>query len=127
MGTRDSIRAYILDWMLIVFGVSITLVFSIWKPSAISESHGTWFQRSGAISVLCSLLVEFRITHRALYATFLSNDKTHNITLSQRIDNWNSKGYPIACLHRLALCLATVGTVIWAYGDLLYDLVQKTN
>ena len=125
MGAQQSKKFFIFEWILLAFGVLVTIVASQWKPGSVEESHAVWFQRSGSIAVLCSLLVEFRINFRALLESYFPKEAPSDCTISQQIENWHEKGYPIGCLHRVALILATGGTAIWGYGDLLCNLVVK--
>jgi hypothetical protein len=82
-----------------------------------STGHGLWFARSGSITVLTAAIVQFRLAmqlefsqYRALLYGVLSGfPRQASLTPLSRF------------LGPASLFLIVAGTLIWGYGDLLFD------
>lgn len=108
--------------VLISFILSSFFIVAGWngqlKPDI--DDPSIWFQRSGSVVVLSSLFVDF----------FISREKTR---MSNQFPNkWQGdffevfeKYLPIfKILHIISIIFAVVGTIIWGYGDLIFDLLK---
>ena len=101
------------DLALIAFG-SLALVVSLWFSATLRE--GEWFQRSGAIVVLISVILEIRQSMAKQ---------------PQPTSNVFAEGNPVMTeqhiptvrklLHRIAWSGIVIGTLIWGYGDLFFE------
>ncbi len=95
-------KHYLFSFLLVVLGVlaPMLVLFSAWIPE--SETYASWFQRSGSILVIFSILSQLTLleTHRK---SVLNTDIYRNI--------YNT-------LSLLTVLLAIFGTAIWGYGDL---------
>lgn len=95
----------IISYVLLLAACGWTLVGFIWDR-ADPASH--WFQRSGAVLVAASLLMEFLVPWVMRYQAPVIG--FHPTPLYFRM----SEGFRL-----LGVLLAAVGTCIWAYGDIL--------
>lgn len=80
-----------------------------------NETSLNWFQRSGAIAVLCSVFIEFRYQKLSspLPSTgFFSGNKP--ILVGYEPSKKRKR------IHQAGLSTGAIGTIIWAYGDLLF-------
>lgn len=101
--------------------VSIALAFG--GISAVSLSFivsyllkdGEWFQRSGSICVLFSVILEFHQAHlknpRPSSFVFVQGRPAVFDPLVSRSDIW---------FHRIAWFGIIFGTIVWGYGDLVF-------
>lgn len=91
------------------------------------ESNAIWFQRSGSLIVLFSLLTEYN----HLKIKTLVNDVRidyGNGKIMTRMENFKEKNLPPEysdpqfniLIEPIIIITAILGTVIWGYGDLLY-------
>ena len=100
------------DIILVVLGLSSILVSAI---ASFISGDGHWFQRSGSLLVLFSVVLEFRQSQIAKPSA--SRDVSvggqpaaisHNFPAVRK---W---------LHYFAIVTIGIGTLIWGYGDLLF-------
>lgn len=79
------------------------------------ESNALWFQRSGSLMVICAVWVEFKL-FRISGDIFLSGLWTsHEEVIAERYKT------PFQAVKYIALAGAVLGTVIWGYGDILWN------
>jgi hypothetical protein len=105
-------------WLLIVLSVIAPFLALFLKPS--SQEIGVWFQRSGAITVVLSLLAE--IKYNSIENTALP--KTHeflycNMYLKMHYET------KVKIINYLNFTVVAAGTIVWGYGDLLLSLVYN--
>ena len=101
-----------IDLALIAFE-SLALVVSLWFSVTLRE--GEWFQRSGAIVVLISVILEIRqsIAKQPQANSRHYIDKTP-VMIKQHFPNVRS------LFHWIAWSGIVIGTLIWGYGDLFF-------
>jgi hypothetical protein len=105
--------------LAVAVAAPIAAVFVTWMPGG--EVRKIWFQRSGAITTIFSLL-----------AATLSIAAARNL---YKPGTWGSL-YAINVLaeyqpnldriERIAFVLTIIGTVVWGYGDLLLRTASST-
>jgi hypothetical protein len=99
--------------ILIVVAIFIPFLANIGfiKPEA--ETINIWFQRSGSITVLLSLVAEYVISrlHGIIRPAGFTSKETENIR--KKLEN------PLMVLRYIGGGAAVLGTIIWGYGDLL--------
>lgn len=79
------------------------------------EDSSIWFQRSGSIVIVFSLLAELRsIEYKSLVISHASSFLLCNKLIHYK---YNSTANLI---NNLTLFLITFGTLIWGYGDILF-------
>lgn len=110
---RTFEKAYFIDIAVILTSWIILILF-LFVDSKDGASLNL-FQRSGAIAVLCSVFIEFR--YQKLSSPMPST-------------GYRSGGEPILIgyepskkrkrIHQVGLSTGAIGTIIWAYGDLLF-------
>ena len=93
---------------------TFALVASLWLSVTLRE--GEWFQRSGAIVVLISVLLEIR---QSIAKQPQANPKIsaggNPVMTAQHIPTVRK------WLHRIAWGGIVIGTSIWGYGDLFFE------
>jgi len=84
--------------------------FGIMKPE--SEDLSAWFQRSGSLIVMLSVIVEFQLfsIHTSLNTSRLAFDQYEALK--------KKYGRKHLVYSVLTVSVAIIGTVIWGYGDL---------
>ena len=101
-----------IDLALIAFE-SFSLVTSLWFSVALRE--GEWFQRSGAVVVLISVILEIR---QSLAKQPKANSKMFiggtPVMIEQHIPTVRN------LFHWIAWGGIVIGTLIWGYGDLFF-------
>ncbi len=122
---------------------TILLLMSIYLPILIlgfynftaSDTDAIWFQRSGSLLVLLSLLIQFLFLNLNRYINETLVDfgddyphtKKEDIYLhNTKEKSWKSiKQEPTyTILHEYYIWfMGTIGTIIWGYGDLIYTHV----
>ena len=99
--------------------LGLTSVFVSFVASFVS-GDGHWFQRSGSLLVLFSVVLEFRQTQMARPSAskdvFVNGQPT---AISRNTPAFRK------CLHYYALLAIVIGTVIWGYGDLLFSYSES--
>lgn len=88
----------------------LSLIIPI-KPS--SEELSSWFQRSGAAMVVCSLLAE----SKAISIYNLLNPSGF-VSLDYKEAERQFESRPIL-FNRISFFIIAIGTLIWGYGDLM--------
>lgn len=100
--------------ILILIGLMVPiLAYCIdWFPE--SDNLPIWFQRSGSILVMTSVMVEFILLSEHL-TMYPGNNTWTDENSKPIIDKYKT---PYVLLTGSATFLAFIGTLIWAYGDL---------
>ena len=102
-----------IDLALIAFE-SLALIVSLW--SSVTLREGDWFQRSGAIVVLISVLLEIR---QSIAKQPQANSKLsaggNPVMTKQHIPTVRN------LFHWIAWSGIVIGTLIWGYGDLFFE------
>jgi hypothetical protein len=106
---RDFIVSVILIFAALLFPVLAYV--GLYKPD--SETVSLWFQRSGSITVILSLIAEYVISrlHGIIRPAGFSSDETEAIR--KKLER------PLLTLRYVGGAMAVLGTIIWSYGDLL--------
>lgn len=100
------------EYALLFLGVSWSLTSYFYS---ISGEQSTWFARSGAILVLFAIIVEYRLNKMVQAEINNANISAgFNIPAGIRVPRANSS---LAIVSHVAVLS---GTIIWAYGDLMY-------
>ena len=101
-----------IDLALIAFE-SLALIVSLWFSVTLRE--GEWFQRSGAIVVLISVILEIRqsLAKQPQANSWVTINKSPVVT---------EKHIPTErkLFHWIAWVGIVIGTLIWGYGDLFF-------
>jgi hypothetical protein len=84
-----------------------------------AEDPGIWFQRSGAVMTIFSLLCTAGV------ATALSLLTPSGISDAKLIHAEKEFGREYRLLGGVAFCLTIFGTAVWGYGDLLFNICCK--
>ena len=108
-------------WFFFFMLLSILIpVLALVFPAPPGEPHDIWFQRSGALIVLCAVAAEYNLIK---VNNFLSPDASPITSLAnleerfQKVASRYNKG---------AATAAIIGTVIWGYGDWFYRVLSGT-
>ena len=107
-------RVYIAPIVALVLGI----FFCAFSSFLAIDTNGLWFSRSGAILCLFASSAQFYLSHmqhkaiRKIVTSELSKEEKHK-KLSYR-----PIGYKV--LFFLSMFAGVVGTLVWAYGDLIY-------
>jgi hypothetical protein len=104
----SSDKTEILILALAVFWVACSFTVTLMYP------EGNWFGRSGAVMVLLSLFVEFRIGKAQQ-----SNVSSASVAAGLGIPIGSDLPVTKQRIARTALWFAVLGTLIWGYGDLI--------
>ena len=118
----SSIFSHLVDWFGIISALTWMGISLFIEPLHFEQA----FQRSGSILVAISVLVAVRNTAREerhegnpfLEAYENAREGTHDTPIGDefaRVENQNK------ALSRFASALALIGTLIWGYGDLLWN------
>lgn len=110
--TEIAHRLYICAALTVLAALPPTLAyFGFFKPS--EETLASWFQRSGSITVILALWVEFLL---------IRIQKYHVLTGDLIVDEPEPE-HKLIPLYTTILyaagLFAIVGTVIWGYGDIM--------
>jgi hypothetical protein len=111
---EDRIKAAILQVLILCLCALLPPLFSltgIFRPE--DEALGLWFQRSGIVMTVLAVLAHFKASGIATTmiagGTFAETwEAFHKYSRFQTLGAW------------LSLILIVIGTLIWAYGDLLF-------
>ncbi|HHF2982673.1 TPA: hypothetical protein ACPJ0L_003636 [Vibrio alginolyticus] len=103
--------------LLLSFIFPILAWFGVFQ---LEDNSAIWFQRSGSVTVLFAVWVEFKLFKLAGLTNPISeNGKTYDdMRKSDYLQTHNSK--KIQIIKYLAAVLAISGTAIWGYGDLIF-------
>lgn len=109
----EIVRQYLLDSALVFLGL-IAILISAYVSYILSE--GAWFQRSGALLVLFSVILEFRQAQAAQVESAKS-------VSAQGRPLGLKKPLPTArkLMHWYAIGAIVLGTIVWGYGDLFFS------
>lgn len=104
---KEVTRRLSLSGCLIFLAVlpPILAFFGYFRPD--SETFGSWFQRSGALTVILAVIAELLLVKLQKYPGLTG--------LLEAKDRWSN--FYKAITYSAAF-LAVIGTVIWGYGDL---------
>lgn len=112
--TEIAHRLYVCAALTILAALPPTLsYFGILKPG--EESLASWFQRSGSITVMLALWVEFLLIRIQKYPVL-----TGDLIVDEPEPEHRYIPLYTAILY-VAGFFAIVGTVIWGYGDLMVE------
>ncbi|CAH8239249.1 hypothetical protein [Vibrio aestuarianus] len=108
--------------LLLAFIFPILAWFGVFQ---LEDNSAIWFQRSGSVTVLFAVWVEFKLFKLAGLTNPISeNGKTYDdMRKSDYLQTHNSK--KIQIIKYLAAVLAISGTVIWGYGDLIFTALSQ--
>ena len=106
---KESLWFYIFTILAIMMPL-LSLIIPI-KPS--SEELSSWFQRSGAAMVVCSLIAE----SKAISIYNILNPSGF-VVLGFNEAERQFKNRPML-FNRISFLIIAVGTLIWGYGDLM--------
>ncbi len=115
-GAEKNIKKAIYQSVPIIFAVLLIPFLSansFQKP--MEEAVSFWFQRSGSLMVLLAVWVEFRLFKVSgdIFPSGLFLEQEYDLGLRYRL-RFNIIKYT-------AVIGALIGTVIWGYGDILYQ------
>ncbi|HIF5585035.1 TPA: hypothetical protein ACX3CS_004521 [Vibrio parahaemolyticus] len=113
---RDIVKAllYSIPLMIIAIVVPIGAYYQVLLP--VGESVGSWFQRSGAITLIFALWVEFNLIKVNEHINL------SGITISDQAELSEKYKLVYRTFQYLGIFLAIAGTVICSYGDLVTGL-----
>jgi hypothetical protein len=110
---EKRIKAAILQVLILSLCAVVPPILSltgIFRPE--DEPLGQWFQRSGAVMAALAVFAQFKVSGIAIMiagGTFAETwEAYHKYNRLQALAAW------------LSLILIVIGTLIWAYGDLLF-------
>ena len=108
---------------LVVFIIGITWpIFSFHGVFILPEDKPEmWFARSGAVCVLAAIWVEFNLVK---LTSILNPPGYISLTNAEIIPKHKNK---LMAAQFLAAILSICGTAIWGYGDLFYDIHNKSQ
>jgi len=109
-------RSYKYEWLIL--GLSVLVGLASFFGDYISECYN-WFSRSGSIIVLLAVVVEYRISSHIYEDIQRADFQQSIINLSVPI-----KAEPTKERKRVsnaAHFLLVLGTIIWGYGDLVWN------
>lgn len=113
--TENSLlRLLIFLTVFLLLSLIISAYAALLPPLFSSEEQGTWFQRSGALVVIISVWIQFKL--QDVYTYFDRDAYCVPFTMSSFTERYYS------AINSLNLLFAIAGTVIWGYGDLLIQL-----
>lgn len=96
----------------------VWVLFSCFFP--LTDDEAMWFARSGAIMVLFSVAVEFKLTRKhkkkintSMYLAGRGQPVTARATKEQTL------------VGNIAHLFIIIGTIIWGYGDLIHISISR--
>ena len=110
---RPSRRDYVIE-LVFMLGALAPVLISAYVSFVTGEGH--WFQRSGALMVLFSVAVEYHRRRMAERSVAVEAERTVTPSGFRRLLARFWGNIPYVCYMAIA-----VGTLIWSYGDLLFD------
>ena len=99
--------------VLILVGGALSIVLSFMLDVCLG--HHEFFARSGAIAALLSGIVAFRSLNKH-YRKFLNYSNLADVPSTSK----NQR-----TIDRLTLSLSITGTLVWAYGDIIFAKLLK--
>jgi len=113
--SKESIRnKLIANGILSLVVFFIPIISSIYSPLFISESQGSWFQRSGSLMVVLGAFIEFRLF--SIRAHFNIVGAVWDLPF----ETPTSYCFWYNLIAKAILFAIAIGTIIWGYGDLLF-------
>ena len=103
--------------LLLIAGIWVCC--SYWKP--FTDDEGVWFARSGAIMILCAVIVEFRFNNKVVEKIRGTIKKAAVSKLPLDTGIKKEQEYIAYAAH----IFVGLGTIIWGYGDLIQNLVNR--
>lgn len=103
------------EYTLLIIGYMVLLSFFIFSSY---KSDGMWFARSGSIGVIFGAILEYNFAHQ---------QQLFNQEIGNRLGVWNddptdySDTKAQAIIKAFTHILLVLSTVIWGYGDLLFQ------
>ena len=120
---RKTLSAYWFDTTLLILAVGAPVLSALGAPmlsallsSDTGEAH--WFQRSGSLTVLFAVILEF-------WTTTIVKDARDAAWAAAKRRSWAGTAVlgqlptPRKVIALIALVLMVLGTIIWGYGDLI--------
>lgn len=120
-----SVFFVVLKVVLLLSGV--LWIWCSYSQVELNLKDPTWFSRSGAILICVSAISNLAI--RPLLEKNSDGEKLPSNTAFQLavstgflivIDSWLNRYYVLHIFKAMELLLSIIGTIIWAYGDLLF-------
>lgn len=90
----------------------LSAYFSLFIP--INEQESIWFQRSGSITVLFAVWIEYNLS------TVNEHINLSGIWTTEQANLSNKYKHVYKIFQYIGVLLAVAGTVIWGYGDVIY-------
>ncbi|HIF9274972.1 hypothetical protein [Photobacterium damselae] len=117
---KKKVKRELLTSVPILFLAFIFPILAWFGVFQLEDNSAIWFQRSGSITVLFAVWVEFKLFKLAGLTNPISeNGKTYDdMRKSDYLQTHNLK--KIQIIKYLSAVLAISGTVIWGYGDLIF-------
>lgn len=99
--------------LLLTISIPILALYGLFLPEG--ETISTWFQRSGSLMVIFSLWVEYELfgINGDVFPSGIYSGQEERLA-----ERYRSK---VQIVKYLAVVGALTGTVIWGYGDLLWQ------
>lgn len=117
----NTIIRYFVYWFifLCLAVISISIIVSL---NPVNESHAIWFQRSGSIITLLATLAE------ALFVVRLNKLVRISHWAQLRPEIYVERKYkPLLNFSLVTTAIIiSCGTLIWGYGDILFNLVYRS-
>ena len=110
---RDIVRALLYSIPLIILAVAAPMAAYRLVLLPVGENLGSWFQRSGAITLVLAIWVEFNLIKVNEHINL------SGITISDQIKLSEKYKLVYRVFQYLGIVLAISGTVICSYGDLI--------
>ena len=128
-----DISKYKIEWLFLLLGVILAAISYYCDTQSIKDT--TWFARSGAIVVLFSAIVEYRLSQYIYEDVLQAAIKTARINAVLPFNEDSIAGglikanqttkpespKPRLILKRVSHALIIIGTIIWGYGDILIN------
>lgn len=124
MGDVKTIKrdAWIYQWLgliLVVFAIAAPFIALTGWLKPVDDTDAIWFQRSGAVTTIFSLLTGAGIS------SILNRLCPRGMTdLNIEVIRGRFQ-IRFECIEIASLVATVIGTVIWGYGDILWDLVKS--
>ena len=115
---KESIWFYAFTILAVLMSI-LSLVTPWFRPS--SECISSWFQRSGAAMVVCSLLAESKAI--SIY-NILNPSGFGSIDLNKAESQYKNRP---ALFNRVSFVIIAIGTLIWGYGVIYYFEAKKRS
>ena len=102
---------------LLILAIASSFLVSL--GFSVAHNSGDWFQRSGSLIVLFSVILEIR-------QTLSKQPKPTTATLNDvPIATSLPVSKAVKWFHRVAWIGIAFGTLIWGYGDLLFEFLYS--